>query len=249
MQTFQMVVSKDGLCATPLHSLMAAGMSECLHMERRCLYCERLNRIQKDGEFVTSFQKYFVVCMQMFWLFLVCACVDSLTAYTVFPCTSYITCNKRVMTPNKERFLKLMNVPIGLFDEYFLQCLVTSLLELLGCLSNGLVDCAMSLQFCWYFRCVASVFRGSAQTKGVCLQPKRSLAVMGCEVARILQLTEKALFAVSYLVQRKVRQSLMKWELWAGRVSGWMNRCMDRCSIERMKGWIHDEWVVGCLAE
>jgi coronin-7 len=48
-----------------------------------------------------------------------------------------------------------------------------------------------------------SVFRGSDQTKGATLQPKRSLAVMGCEVARILQLTQRALYAVSYMIQRK----------------------------------------------
>ncbi|XP_062514587.1 coronin-7-like [Corticium candelabrum] len=49
----------------------------------------------------------------------------------------------------------------------------------------------------------ASVFRVSEQTKGVALQPKRSLAVMGCEVVRILQLAQHSLYSVSYHVKRK----------------------------------------------
>lgn len=47
-----------------------------------------------------------------------------------------------------------------------------------------------------------SVLRGAA------LVPRRALAVMGCEVLRVLQLSDTAIMPISYHVPRKVREGL-----------------------------------------
>lgn len=47
-----------------------------------------------------------------------------------------------------------------------------------------------------------SVLRGAA------LVPRRALAVMGCEVLRVLQLSDTAIMPISYHVPRKVRRGL-----------------------------------------
>lgn len=41
--------------------------------------------------------------------------------------------------------------------------------------------------------------------RGAALVPRRALAVMGCEVLRVLQLSDTAVVPVSYHVPRKVR--------------------------------------------
>lgn len=52
-----------------------------------------------------------------------------------------------------------------------------------------------------------SVLRGAA------LVPRRALAVMGCEVLRVLQLSDTAIVPVSYHVPRKVRGTWVRgWE-------------------------------------
>ena len=48
------------------------------------------------------------------------------------------------------------------------------------------------------------VYRGSLQTKGITMVPKRALNAMSCEVTRLLQLTQNAIIPISYHVQRKV---------------------------------------------
>lgn len=48
------------------------------------------------------------------------------------------------------------------------------------------------------------VYRGSHQTKGVTMVPKRALNITSCEIARLLQLTQNAVIPISYHVQRKV---------------------------------------------
>lgn len=48
------------------------------------------------------------------------------------------------------------------------------------------------------------VYRGSHQTKGIAMVPKRVLDIMSCEIVRLLQLTESAVVPISYHVQRKV---------------------------------------------
>lgn len=53
-----------------------------------------------------------------------------------------------------------------------------------------------------------SVLRGAA------LVPRRALAVMGCEVLRVLQLSDTAILPISYHVPRKVRGAWVR--LWQG---------------------------------
>ena len=49
--------------------------------------------------------------------------------------------------------------------------------------------------------------------RGVALVPRRALAVMGCEVLRVLQLSDTAIVPISYHVPRKVRGSCVRdWE-------------------------------------
>ena len=47
-------------------------------------------------------------------------------------------------------------------------------------------------------------YRGSQQTKGMAMVPKRVVDVMACEIVRLLQLTQNAIIPISYHVQRKV---------------------------------------------
>lgn len=52
-----------------------------------------------------------------------------------------------------------------------------------------------------------SVLRGSA------LVPRRALAVLGCEVFRVLQLSDTAIVPISFHVPRKVRVAWVRgWE-------------------------------------
>lgn len=48
------------------------------------------------------------------------------------------------------------------------------------------------------------VFRSSHQHKGLALLPKQAVDVMSCQVARLLQLTQRAIVPIGYHVQRKV---------------------------------------------
>lgn len=49
--------------------------------------------------------------------------------------------------------------------------------------------------------------------RGAALVPRRALAVMGCEVLRVLQLSDTAIMPISYHVPRKVRGSWVRgWE-------------------------------------
>ena len=53
------------------------------------------------------------------------------------------------------------------------------------------------------------LYRGSTQNKGMAMVPKQALVVMGCEIARLLQLTQNSIVPISYVVQRKVHLHLM----------------------------------------
>ena len=53
-----------------------------------------------------------------------------------------------------------------------------------------------------------NLYRGTLQHKGMAMVPKRALVVMGCEIARLLQLTQNAIVPISYCIQRKVGQLL-----------------------------------------
>ena len=57
---------------------------------------------------------------------------------------------------------------------------------------------------CVFFFSGQQVYRGSNQTKGVTMVPKRAMNVMSCEIVRLLQLTQNAIIPISYHVQRKV---------------------------------------------
>lgn len=48
-----------------------------------------------------------------------------------------------------------------------------------------------------------NLYRGTLQHKGMAMVPKRALVVMGCEIARLLQLTQNAIVPISYCIQQK----------------------------------------------
>jgi len=71
---------------------------------------------------------------------------------------------------------------------------------------NNMKHCACTCMPINIYSLIAgpNLYRGTLQQKGMAMVPKRALVVMGCEIARLLQLTQNAIVPISFCIQRKV---------------------------------------------